>query len=42
MQYKFSGIPAAGAEQAEAELNAFLRGHRVTAVQRDLEEESRL
>jgi len=36
MQYKFFGIPAAGAEQAEAELNAFLRGHRVTAVHREL------
>ena len=36
MQYKFFGIPAAGAEQAEAELNAFLRGHRVTGVHREL------
>jgi len=36
MQYKFFGVPAAGAEQAEAELNAFLRGHRVTAVHREL------
>jgi len=36
MQYKFFGIPAAGADQAEAELNAFLRGHRVTTVQREL------
>ncbi|HOC70672.1 MAG TPA: HRDC domain-containing protein [Candidatus Hydrogenedentes bacterium] len=36
MQYKFFGIPAMGVEQAEAELNVFLRGHRVTAVQREL------
>ena len=36
MQYKLFGISAMGAEQAEAELNVFLRGHRVTAVQRGL------
>ncbi len=36
MQYKFFGIPATDAAEAEAELNAFLRGHRVTTVQREL------
>lgn len=40
MQYKFFDIPAADAEQAEAELNVFLRGHRVITVQRELVREA--
>ena len=40
MQYKFFGIPAADAEQAEADLNRFVRGHRVITVHRELVREA--
>ena len=40
MQYKFFGIPAADAAQAEAELNRFVRGHRVITVHRELVREA--
>lgn len=38
MQYKFFTIPATGGDtaRAEEEMNAFLRGHRVLTVQREL------
>lgn len=38
MQYKFFTIPAMGADVSAAtdELNAFLRGHRILTVQREL------
>jgi len=40
MQYKFFDIPAADANQAEEELNRFVRGHRVITVQRELVREA--
>ncbi len=40
MQYRFFDIPAADAEQAEQDLNRFVRGHRVVSVQRELVREA--
>ena len=36
MQYRFFDISAADAEQAEQELNRFVRSHRVISVQKEL------
>lgn len=40
MQYRFFDIPAADAEQAEADLKRFVRGHRAISVQRELVREA--
>ena len=36
MQVKFFQIPSGGCEAVEAEMNAFLRSHRILKVEREL------